>query len=104
MQSRDLNTFWTLRGAVSAVQNLIGADGVNNSGFTLSGIGVSGIDDIFQVITGLTSGTRYEPSLVLKQITTSGVLSFKNAIGAADGNWDIDVSKLQPYWDVIDSE
>jgi hypothetical protein len=101
LQSRDPDTTWTQRGTFSAVQDITGADGVANSGWTLSGID-TGANDMFQPLSGLGNTVRYEPSLILKQIDVAGVVAVHGTNSGADGAWLIDLSKLNTHWEVVD--
>jgi len=105
LHSQDLsNAAWTKTGTISVVKNLTGADGVANSGWTISAIDtIANGDTLYQNASGLTTGsTRYEPSFVMKQISTSGVLRVQAVFGPTYGLWLVDLSKLNTYWETID--
>jgi hypothetical protein len=93
------NAVWTKTGPPTLTQDLIGADGVINSGWTIDGL-MSGVF-LFDVATGLTISSRYEPSIVLKQIATTGVFSISNPFGIGFGRWFIDASMLSTSWETV---
>ncbi len=94
--NRDLtNAAWTRRsGAVTTALTATGADGAANSATAVRNLGASGVADVYQTAAyAVASGTRVEPSLSLRTVSTSGTLHFANAYDVgASGSWNIDLS------------
>lgn len=92
---------WTKRGTAS-VTSTNGADPFGTfTADTLVGLDATVTGDIYQQVSGLVSGSRYEPSVWVNKISTSGTLQIRNTEGAAYGNWLIDLATLPPGWSRI---
>lgn len=100
--NRDLNnSSWIKRGTCSVTKNLTGADGITNTGWTITGIGSAG-NDIYQNKVSLAISSRHEPSFCLKAISTSGEIAIQNYTdGFSSGRWIVDLSLLGNGWQII---
>jgi hypothetical protein len=92
-------TGWVRRGTAAASQNITGPDGVANSGWTISGIGAQGVNDLYDSVNGGGSSARHEPSFWIYKIDTTGVLAVLNSWGI--GSWSINFALLPSGWSRI---
>lgn len=96
---------WTLRGTCTTTQNLTGADGKANTGWAIGGLDISGANDMFAPTGTVVDALRYEPAFILQQISTAGVVKISDVWwGLGNGEWNIDLSLLKPYWEVVDRD
>lgn len=92
--SEDLTaSSWIKRGtAVVAAGNLV------------SGI-ATGANNVYILKDGLTAGESFTPSIEIKRVATTGVLSIQNpSDGNASGRWDVDLSLLSYDYEKITSD
>jgi predicted RNA methylase len=88
---------WTSRSAGNPARsnNLVGPDGVTNSGCSITNLGTSGVGDFYQAVgVAGVALARAEPSFYAKAITTSGTLVVVNAYAGDDGEWRINLALL----------
>jgi hypothetical protein len=94
------NAAWVKRGTGAVGATTTGPDGVDNSAYSVSGIGADGIDDIYQAVT-VVNTTEYEPSFYIKKITSSGTLRLK-LDGFAGVNYvNVNLSLVGSGWERI---
>ena len=60
----------------------------------IRGLGDIYVDDIYKIFTALSSGNRFEPSLHIKAVSTSGILKLWHPRGGAYGDWSIAMASL----------
>ena len=60
----------------------------------IRGLGDIYVDDIYKNFTALSSGNRFEPSLHIKAVSTSGILKLWHPRGGAYGDWSIAMASL----------
>jgi hypothetical protein len=103
LHSNDLtDASWTKTGTGAVSNNLVGAAGDANTGGTVSGLDIGGSGSINKLFGGYVATDRYEPSFVLKQIDTAGVIEILHPTGTASGRWLIDLSLLSTSWETVD--
>ena len=96
LYTRDLtNAAWSKRGTGS-VSNTTAPDGTGQ----LVSVTNTG-NDVFQTFAAIT-GQRYEPTLMIWPLTTTGVLNIQNPSNMAGGLWSINMATLTPdAWNTI---
>ncbi len=100
--SNDLtNAAWTKRGAASVALTATGPDGVLNSATNVTGLGSQGVDDIFQTVAGITSGSRADISFWINRVSTSGTFKITNNSDEGHGNWTINLATLGAGWKLV---
>ena len=101
LQSADLTqSAWTKRGAASVTKNLTSPKNEANAACTVS-VGALGVDDIYQIVTGVTANSDVSQGIWIKQITTTGTLVIVSPNASATGKWEVDLSKLNGQWERI---
>jgi hypothetical protein len=102
--SEDLtHSAWVKRGTCVVTPNdAIAPDGTLTAD-RVSGLSPSGLNDFYNAdyftTTRGTAGAAYTPTVYLKRISTSGIVSVQNPInGITNGRWDIDLSQLPDAW------
>lgn len=75
----------------------------DGTGQLISGIGATGVNDIFQsIVIGGSAGIRMEPQLMIWPISTVGAMHWRNAATVANGLWVLDMSRLTPgQWNLV---
>jgi hypothetical protein len=94
------NASWTKRGTAAITANAIAAPDGALTADLLSGLN-SGSNDIFQVLTGLTPAARYEPSVYINRVSTSGVFRISNPSDSGFGDWAVDLALVPDGWQRI---
>jgi hypothetical protein len=96
------NAAWVKRGTGAVGVSTTGPDGIDNSAYSVSGLGADGANDIYHAIT-VSNATAYVPSFYIKRISTTGVIACKSGvITGLDGNKVlIDLSLLGDGWERI---
>jgi hypothetical protein len=98
--SQDITNFnWQKSGTVTVTGTVVAPDGTM-TGQTIN-VGAPGAGAFFQAVTGLTNGTRYEPSFWINRISTTGTLNVQNEINGANGAWQVNIALLSPGWQRI---
>ncbi|MEA3247819.1 MAG: hypothetical protein U9Q74_16840, partial [Gemmatimonadota bacterium] len=93
---------WVCRGTATPAKTLTGPDGVANSATVMTGVGQSGVNDFYQIVSKTAAdGTRNEPCLWFYRVTTTGTVRFQNQQNITNGWWDIDLSKLAAGWNYL---
>lgn len=98
LHSRDLtNAAWTKRNAVSVTVDAGQTRPDGTAGAVLIGnlSGGAGANDLFQALS-VAPSQRFEPSIDIKRVSTTGIVSFQNPSGP--GSWTIDLSLLPNAW------
>jgi hypothetical protein len=95
---------WNIRGtaAVSIESMVARADGTPGARL-VSGIANGPGGDVFIYATA-TADTRCEPSLMLKRVSTQGILSIANPMAGEYGLWTLDLAQLPDGWTRITRE
>ena len=98
LQSKTLTTApWILQGAFN-FSNVTGPDGAMSGWQGAVGGGGQGF---YQYITGLTASTRYEPSIWILPITTTGTVEITNPWSALLGDWRVNLALLSAGWNYV---
>lgn len=98
LQSKTLTTApWILQGAFN-FSNVTGPDGAMSGWQGAVGGGGQGF---YQYITGLTALTRYEPSIWILPITTTGTVEITNPWSALLGDWRVNLALLSAGWNYV---
>jgi hypothetical protein len=105
LQSQSFDSAaWTKRGVSAVTADATAAPDGTLTADLISGLGTLGVDDVFQTLalSGVVAGlSRFEPSVYLKKVSSTGTLTVYNPGNAANGRWDIDLSKLSTGWERI---
>ena len=81
-----------------------GADAALNAAARIQ-VGPTTADNVTGVNeTGLPINTRHEPTLLMNRVSLTGIMRFLHGAGAADGHWDIDISKLKTGWNMVNRD
>jgi len=96
--ARRLSTGWTVRGTASKTLNSAVAPDGTTTATLISGLDTVPAGDTFVYFVA-TTGARYEPSIFIKRVSTSGILDLRNPVGA--GSWHIDMASLGSGWQRI---
>ncbi len=97
------NADWIKRGTCTVTANdALAPDGTRTADL-ISGLGANGVDDIYNYSPNalLNDSNPVEPSLWIKRVSTSGVLSIEQAQTENDGAWTVDLSLLSNDWERI---
>lgn len=93
-------TNWAFAGTASATPDSVtNANNVPNRACAVSVGDTSANNARGVALSGLTTDARYEPTILMKQDSTTGILRMDN--NAGPGEWDIDMSKLHTGWNII---
>lgn len=94
LYSRDIsNAAWTKRGtAAVTTDGTTRSDGTGTA--SLVTVGSFGANDFYQTVGGIC------PTMMIKRVSTTGVLMFANPSSAA-GRWLVDMSLLSDGWERI---
>jgi hypothetical protein len=94
------NAVWVKRGITTVTPNATTAPDGTLTADKID-IGVADTDDMYQIISGIIVGQRYEPSVWIKKISSSGILRLNSYISGPVGSWRIDFSQLGTDWERI---
>lgn len=97
LASNDMtDAAWTAIGAATPTD--LGVTDIGGQTTQISGIGAEGVDDISQAGAGFTASGAVAASLSLRRVSTTGVLRIINSTGAANGEWQVDLSLIGADW------
>ena len=94
-------TPWVERGTGLTAENTAETtdpEGLNRAG-KVTGIGATGVNDVYQLLSAFTANADVFPSFWIKRISTSGTLRLNSSVA---GSWTIDMSALPDAWVKID--
>jgi len=92
------NAAWSKTGTTVVANATTAPDGQVTADEITFGTGTSAL---VQTKSGLSAGARYEPSIYIKRITTSGEVILRNTEDGSYGRWSINLALLGSGWERI---